>query len=162
MLVRKINKSNWINKDTVTEPASADAITNCLRTKQNELSVWHINDKTKLEEAVLAIISGSKQEHLETIDVVMLDDDHLSKCKILTKETDGDTIVKDLKNTHIDIHSLNVSSITMIAEHIIENIKKENCQRFTEPKLKKLLKDAIDKKRLELTDLPANMQKKIS
>jgi hypothetical protein len=101
MLVRKVNKAKWINADNVKEPPSADAITGCLRTTNNTLSVWRINNETELEDAVLAIVSG--QERLDTIDVIVLDDEHFIKCKISTEETEGRTPVEDLKSTHRDL-----------------------------------------------------------
>jgi hypothetical protein len=159
MLVRKINRAKWMSGDSIKEPPAADAITGCLRTTKNTLSVWRINNETELEEAVLAIISG--QDRLETIDVVMLDDEYFVKCKISTKDTEGLTPVKDLKNTHRDLCSLDFWTIGMVAEHIIESIKKDKLKRFREAELTKIIKNAIAKNRLELSDLKENIQKKI-
>jgi hypothetical protein len=161
MLVRKIDKAKWITGSTPIEPlSSADAITNCLKTKNNTLSVWRIDSETELEEAVLAIVSG--QDHLDTIDVVMLDDDYLIKCKIPTKEIEGRTPVEDLKHTHRDLSSLDFWAIGMVAEHIVENIKKDKLKRFTQAKLKKIIKDAIANNRLKLSDLKEDIQKQIN
>jgi hypothetical protein len=159
MLVRKINKAKWMNGDTVNEPPSADAITNCLRTTKNTLSVWRINNEAELEEAVLAIVSG--QDHLETIDIIMLDDDYFMKCHIPMEETEGLTPVEDLKKTHIDLCFLDFWTIGMVAEHIIENIKKHRLKRFTISGLKKIIKNAIAKNRLKLSDLKESVQKNI-
>ena len=159
MLVRKINGTKWVNGNDAMEPASADAITGCLRTTKNTLSVWSINSETELEEVVLAIVSG--QDHLETIDVVMLDDEYFVKCKILTKETEGNTPVKDLRDKHVDLCSLNFWSLGMVAEHVIESIKKEKLKRFRKAELEKIIKNAIAKKRLEISDLKESLQKKI-
>jgi hypothetical protein len=160
MLIRKIDKAKWLNGDIPKEPPSADAITNDLKTTKNTLSVWRINDETELEEAVLAIVSG--QDHLETIDVVMLDDDFFVKCNISTETTNGNTPVIDLVDTHRDLLSLDYWTIGMVAEHIIENIKKDKLKRFTKIKLKQIIKDAIGMKRLTLSDLTKDIQNKIN
>ena len=159
MLVRKINRAKWMSGDIIKEPPSADAITGCLRTIKNTLSVWRINNENELEEAVLAIVSG--QDHLETIDVVMMDDEYFIKCKISTDETEGHTPIENLKNTHRDLCSLDYWTIGMVAEHIIENIKKDKLKRYRESDLKRILKNAIEKNRLELFDLSENIQQKM-
>jgi len=159
MLVRKIDKAKWMNGDNINEPPTADAITGCLKTKGNTLSVWRINNETELEEAVLAIISG--QDHLETIDVIVLEDDYFVKCEISTEETVGITPVVDLRDTHIDLCSLDWWTIGMVAEHIVESIKKDKLKRFTKAKLTEIIKNAIAKNRLEIDDLKEGIQKKI-
>jgi hypothetical protein len=159
MLVRKINKAKWFSDGRVIGDPSADAMTNCLRTTQNTLSVWQINSETEIEDAVLAIVSG--QDHLETMDIVMLEDDYVIKCEICTEETEGLTPVSDLRNKHRDLTSLNYWTMGMVAYHIIENIKKDKSQRFTEAKLKKIIKDAIAANRLKLADLKEAIQKKV-
>jgi hypothetical protein len=159
MLVRKINKAKWFNDGRVIEDPSADAMTNCLKTTQNTLSVWQINSEAEIEDAVLAIVSG--QDHLETIDMVMLEDEYFIKCEIRTEETEGLTPVSDLRNKHRDLASLDFWTLGMVAYHIIENIKKNKLQRFTEAKLKKIIKDAIANNRLRLTDLKEDIQKKV-
>lgn len=161
MLVRKVDKAKWVSGFTPIDPlSSADAITNCLKTKNNTLSVWSINSEAELEEAVLAIVSG--QDHLETIDVVMLDDDYFIQCKILTKETKGQTPVEDLEHTHRDLSSLDFWTVGMVAEHIVENITKGKLRRFAKDQLKKIIKDAIANNRLKLSDLKEDVQKKVN
>lgn len=76
LLVRKINRSKWPQEDekNVFKVAS-DAITICLKSCGNTLSVWEIDNEQNLDEAVLALASGF--QHLESIDVVMLESDRL-------------------------------------------------------------------------------------
>lgn len=159
MLVRKINKAKWMLGDDVNEPPTADAITGCLRSTKNTLSVWHIKSATELEEAVLAIASG--QDRLETIDVVILDEDYFEKCNILIEATEGNTPVPDLKDTHLDLCSLDFWSIGMVAEHIAESIRQNKFKRFREAELSNIIIKAINANRLKLTDLKEGIQKKI-
>jgi hypothetical protein len=160
MLVRKIDRNKWMNGDDVIEPIPADAITNCLRTKGNTLSVWKVNSERELEEAVLAI--ASSQDHLETIDVVWLDDDYFVKCKVNVEQTDGLTKIKDLAHTHRDLASLDLWTLGMVAQHVAESIKRNRIKRYTAASLKKILKDAVSKNRLNLSDLKDSVQKKMA
>ena len=102
MLVRKITKSKWFQNDILNgAEVSADAITNCLKTTKNTLSVWRVDNEETIEEAALAIVAN--QQYLETIDVVLLDEEYFLKYQIKIENTEGNTIVEDLKNTHVDL-----------------------------------------------------------
>ncbi|MBK9356786.1 MAG: hypothetical protein IPN08_05225 [Bacteroidales bacterium] len=55
---------------------SADAITNCLKTNSNDLSVWKITSIEELNTAILAfLVTGSKQTQLSTLHYVLIDED---------------------------------------------------------------------------------------
>jgi hypothetical protein len=159
MLIRKIDKAKWITENVVNEPPHADALTCCLKTKGNTLSVWYIENEEDLEEAILAIVSG--QAHLETIDVVILDDDRIAECLIETEVTEGDTPVIDLKKQHRDLSKLDFWTLGMVAEHIIESVKNDKIRRFRTASLKNIIKAAIENKRLTIEDLKEDVRKKI-
>jgi len=162
MLIRKIDKAKWVSGNSINEPPTADAITNCLRTRNNKLSVWRIKDESELEEAVLAIVAG--QDHLETIDVVMLDDKHFAERRISTEESaiDARTPVEDLKHIHRNLSSLNVLTLKVVAEHIMERIKKDYLRRFTNAQLKRILNEALTNNRLRLSDLQESMRNRLA
>jgi len=95
LFVRKIIKSKWYQTDIENgDDVSADAITNCMKTKQNTLSVWEIESPDELDNAVLAIVS--QHQHLETIDVVKLDSVSLVENEIVWVESRGLTPIDDL------------------------------------------------------------------
>jgi hypothetical protein len=88
LLVRKIDKGKWLQTNiSGGEDVSADAVTNCLRTKGNALSVWGVETEAEIDEAVLAIVTG--HQHLETIDVVSLSPEHLAVNGIDYQQTQG-------------------------------------------------------------------------
>ena len=140
LLVRKINRSKWPQEDekNVFKVAS-DAITICLKSCGNTLSVWEIDNEQNLDEAVLALASGF--QHLESIDVVMLESDRL-QAEIKSKQTKGQTPVKDL-------------------EHIIEKLRQKKIKRYTISDLKKILNTAIATGRLKREDLNASVANKL-
>ncbi len=160
MLVRKITKSKWFQNDILNgAEVSADAITNCLKTTKNTLSVWRVDNEETIEEAVLAIVAN--QQYLETIDVVLLDEEYFLKYQIKIENTEGNTIVEDLKNTHVDLIELDYNSLGKVAKHIIESINNDKSKRFTLAKLREIIQRAIENKRLKLSDLHEGIQKKL-
>jgi hypothetical protein len=92
ILVRKIDIGKWNQVDLRQSiDPSADAITNCLRTRQNALSVWKVESKTDIDEAVLAIISG--QDHLEAFHVILMSPNYLEERGIDCIQSNGLTLL---------------------------------------------------------------------
>lgn len=160
LVVRKINRNRWPqnNEDNVFEIAS-DAITNCLKSSKNTLSVWEIDDENKLDEAVLAL--SANFQHLESIDVIILDGKDLIKANVNFRHTKGITPVKDLEHKHIDLCDLNYFSIGIIAEHIAQRIVCNKIKRYNVSDLKRIIKDAIATNRLRIEDLNESVAKKL-
>lgn len=159
-LVRKINKSKWLQVDIFTDyDVSADAITNCLKTTKNTLSVWSIEDDNFIESAVLAIVAS--QDRLETIDVVILEESILEK-DITIIESDGLTPVLSLVKSHRDLGELTFAKLEIIKNHIVDRIRSEKCIRYTKGKTKQILLKAIDEGILKIDDLNESMKSKIS
>ena len=86
LIVRKIDYNKWMQRKILDgEQPSADAVTNCMRTTRNTLSVWYINDSTELEEAVLAI--ASQFDHLDSADFLIIETLLLQERELLLDET---------------------------------------------------------------------------
>jgi hypothetical protein len=151
LLVRKINRSKWNNADEDIFKLSSDAITSCLRSSRNTLSVWKIESESDLDEAVLALISNFQK--LESIDIVTLDGDYLIKAMVEQEQTEGITPISDLVDSHYDLKNLNYYKIGIVAEHIIQRIKLNKVKRYTINELKRILKKAIEQHRLKIEDL---------
>jgi len=161
LLVRKINRGKWPNIDKYDVfNISSDAITSCLRSSKNTLSVWKIDTENHLDEAVLALAANFQR--LESIDVVLLDNHDLIKGNINCVQTKGITLVKDLEDTHYDLSELNYYSVGLIAEHITQRIFLKKIKRYTITDLKKIIKKAIDENRLRIEDLNESVRKRIA
>jgi hypothetical protein len=160
LFVRKIDRGKWPQAvlHQNTDP-SADAITNCLKTKQNALSVWEVISETDIDEAVLAIVSGG--DHLEAIDVVLMSSDYLKKQGIDCKQTKGLTSVDDLVEKHIDLSNLTYKKLGIIAYHIVDKIIDQKVKRYTERQLKEILNQAIGQNRLTPDRLKDSIRKKL-
>ncbi len=160
LLIRKINKAKWIQGDIENDSdVSADAITNCLRTTGNTLSVWQINTEDDLDSAVLALVSN--QDHLEAIDVVILEEESINRYNIRIMVTPGKTPIEELSETHRDLADLTYSKLGTIKDHIVERIRTDNLKRYTRGTIKKLIQKAIEDGKIELSDLKESIREKI-
>lgn len=159
-LIRKINKSKWFQINIIEDSdVSADAITNCLKTTRNTLSVWAIENEEDLNNAVLAIVSN--QDHIETIDIVILNNSTLQDQDITIIASSGNTPIESLRDIHRDLIDLTFSKLGIIKEHIVERIRSKKLKRFTKGQLKKLLNDAINNGLLKLDDLNDSLRRKL-
>jgi hypothetical protein len=140
---------------------SADAITHCIKTTNNELSVWEIPSEKSLDDAVLAIITGPKVASIETIDVVTLEPDYLHQSGIGYDKSPGQTFVDDLKGTHYDLKSMTYTKLGIVAGHISDGIQKERVARYTVGRQKEVLRNAINSGRLIASTLNENIQAKL-
>jgi len=163
ILVRKINKGKWKQNDIVNGARpSADAITNCLRTKGNKLSTWSIEEEEKVEEAVLAIISHPKFEHLESIDVALIDREDIEARGISLNPSRAQTSVQFMADRHYDLMNLCYDSLGIIADLIIDSFRKNRVKRFTKVQLKKILIEAEKNSHIDRDDLNDNIAKEIT
>jgi len=158
--VRKINRAKWHELDVVNgAEIPADAITNCLRTQQNNLSVWRIKSEDEIENAVLAISSG--QQYLETFDIVILDSEYLEQKGIKFMVTEGQTAAKMPKDMHFHMVDLTYEKLGIVAYHIVEKFKEKKVLRYTKKNLKDILNNAINEKRLDFNELSENIKNKL-
>lgn len=160
VVVRKIDKGKWLqNKILDGEDVSADAITNCTKTKNNSLSVWEVPNEDQVDEAVLAILSG--HDHLETFDIVVLQSTELMELGISLDHSKGICGVRDLVDNHVDIIELTYRKLGILAEKITEGFQLGKVKRYRKTQLKALLLKAISDNRLDICDLSEYVRKKI-
>ncbi len=161
LLVRKIDKGKWLQTDIFNdEDVSADAITNCMKTTNNTLSTWHIENESELDNAVLAIISN--HQHMDTIDVVWLNKENLHEQGISFKHTIGVTPVKSWSSRHVDIVDLNYRSLGRIASCVVKSFKETRVKRYTRGMLRKILKDAIESGHVDAGSLSPSLISKLA
>lgn len=157
ILVRRINRAKWeqiINEDDASD-SSADAITNCLKTTNNDLSVWKIENIEQLDDAIIALITGGQQTKLSTLHYVLINEDVLLANGLDIAETEGDTTIVSLKNTHRDITNLTYTRLGIVKNIVLGCLAEDpNKETFiTRAKLKVLLKNAIENGKVSKSDL---------
>jgi hypothetical protein len=159
-LVRKINKAKWYQIDIEHDDnVSADAITNCLKTTKNTLSVWKVENEEDLDQAVLALVAN--QDYLDTIDIVILEETSLLEYNLNIVASPGETPVESLINAHRDISDLTFTKLGDVKNHIVERIRNKRLKRYTVSSLKKLLQNSIEAGLLKKEDLKESIQQKI-
>jgi hypothetical protein len=160
LYVRKIEKSKWKQKDTTFQGvAPADAITNCIKTKGNKLSIWKIDDAESIEHAAIAIAASG--EHLDTFDIVYFDGIELDKRELLIDTSLGQTAYKDMVSCHIDIVELDYIKLGKFSEIIITELVNGRDKRYTNGKQIEILKKAMDEGRITREDLSDSISKKL-
>lgn len=157
LMVRMINKAKW---DLSYNPANADAITNCLKTKNNTLSFWIIDSEAKKDEGVLAIAAAN--QNLDAIDIVVVDSDDFAAKEIKIVATSGQTACTDLSETHIDLAELNVRNLEAVSEVIAKQIRDDKVERYNMSRLRGLIEKAIEANRIDLRALHEGIKKKLT
>ncbi|MNJ44618.1 hypothetical protein D3C77_396740 [compost metagenome] len=157
-LVRKITRAKWDVSDEVG-PINADAITQCLKTKDNTLSFWRVDTEENVVDGVLAIVASN--DNLDKIDVVVLDEALLEGQSILIDSTPGRTACSELVDSHRDLAKLNVASLAVVSEAIAEQIRKGNTHRYTLTKLRALVLEAIEAGRINVEALSDGVKRKV-
>jgi len=161
LLVRKIDKGKWLQNDILRgDPVSADAITNCLKTKDNRLSLWRIPDRSRIDDAVLA--QTTMFGCLDSIDVVILDEKTLGERGISIENVRGDTKVAELAEWHVHVTDLNVDTLAELAQSIVESLQTEREERYEKGRLARLLASAVSQDRLSLDELREDVRNRVA
>lgn len=155
-LIRKITLSKWKtaikNKDAAI---SADAITSCLRTSQNTLSVWYAENDIDVEFAKIALLGTL--DKVDAIDIVLLDLDSLIGKSLVIKSTAGKTRAKKFSDLHRDISDLTVNEIVTVANAVRETIMNGGLQKLVVADIRKIMKDAVANDLFDRKDLIADL-----
>ena len=160
-LIRKFDEfKKWEQKDILNgEPPSADAITHCMKTKNNALSFWSIDDESQRDEGVLAIVA--RFDHLDAIDILFIDRSLVEQKHLCLEPTPGLTPYTDFIDKHFDVTNLDYSSLGALAEAIVEGIRQAWHKRFRESELVEILTNAIQLGKVQWSELKPDVQKKI-
>lgn len=128
--------------------APADAITGCLKTKNNELSIWIVDNKEDIPYALLAMATGTQQDSLGKIDYVTFESDELIKAGIQFEQSieDAGTAIPVLQQFHNDIKNVDYYCLGKIQDMIVSKINSNSEQNVIKEDLWKWIEKAIDGK----------------
>ena len=120
----------------------ADAVAD-IRTFNDGLSIWEIksNSENAINEAVLALVTSSKQEKFDKIDLVVFSSNEIESKGLLLESADGDTAVSDLRNTHQNIVNLTYESLSYVLKIISDITIKSQHIRRTKKEVEALIKN---------------------
>lgn len=152
-LARKITRAKWVRAGNRMDPSAirADAITACLRTFNDTLSVWECDDaQDDIKEAMLALAAAGNQ--VDKIDVVLLRKDELATATVTTESTteSARTAVADLAQRHFDIVSVEMSRLSAISSLIAGRVRSDSqCYQLTRRQVAQLIYDAAANGRVD-------------
>lgn len=163
--VRKISKSKWPAEEVLTTKTDeevlpllkADALTSCLRTSQDELSLWTVENTTEdeIKKAILALITNSRLERLDRIQVVYFEEDKVAELGLTLKKSPGDTVISTYSDLHQDMTELNYEKMGKVSALITSALRDKRIKIYNEKAQTKMLIDAIhsglvDQKKLHM------------
>jgi transcriptional regulator NrdR family protein len=169
--VRKISKSKWPDEEVLDKQTDeailpllkADALTSCLRTSQDELSLWTVENtnEEEIEKAILALITNSRLERLDRIQVVYFDEDNVKQLGLTLKKSPGDTVISTYTNLHQDMIELNFEKMGKVSALITSALRDKRIKKYNEKKLTALLTRAIESGLVEQKKLHMLLQHKL-
>jgi hypothetical protein len=157
-VLRKISRAKW--RDIQTHPAGvppvplerlmrADVFSD-LKTDNDLLSVWHIEDNLDNLENVLTALAANC-ERFTHVDYVLLGHDVIETLRIDTKLTDGASFDQNVNQWHRDLDIGTAGKLMELAREIYS--RPDARQRMPEKKLKNLLLGAVSTGRIEKSKL---------
>ena len=162
---RKFSRAKWVKPSFIRDDdIPADAITGCLKTADNKLSFWHCTEeKTSIEDVVLALATGIKVDKLEKMHVIAFKKDALDSADLVLVRSDGETRVKDMVERHVDLIELTLSKLANFAKIMAKQISAElHCHSFTKKEVAKILNDSIAVGRITVDKLPQEIQAELA
>ena len=123
-----------------------------LGTKKNRLSVWRVDSKEELSEAILGIVAQYRT--LTGLSVVFLDEDELARRELLFEnKPDARARVANVGQRHYDLTQLNYDRIGKLALYILELVRAGHAETVTTKTIMEVLYSARDAQRLDFGKL---------
>lgn len=162
LLLRQIRKSRWYKYPDVQwlplEALQADALVD-LKTEDNRLSVWQIeDDESNLDQVIAAV--ATKRDECSNLDYAVLDAHLLLRINAEIEVTKGDTFYDKANNLwHRNIIELSAENIMELAHMIMQHGTKKRIRHTT---VASLIKHAVASGDVDRDRLKAKVQKRIS
>lgn len=155
MYYRAISQNKWF---TVFSNANycGDSITGDLRTSQNTLSVWKIDESDKDSIDYYCIITALNRNKLAKVDYVIFDEKDFSDNGIELKQEEGLCPAfsnNDIKKKHFDLINIGYNELGKIAKVLREKVLKNESITVTKQEIKKKI---LNCKFVDKQKLPAN------
>jgi hypothetical protein len=120
-LIRKVSLAKWKGcLESDADYISADAVTACLRTTGNSLSVWKADSEEEVKCALLAL--AASLQRLDAIEYVILEETDLKIGNLGIENTMVDIPVNTPKELHHDIVNLDHGALRVVANLIKKEV----------------------------------------
>ena len=161
---RKYSRAKWEKPSYVkNDDIPADAVTICLKTTNNKLSLWEcVTENNSIEEVVLALTTGTKVTHIEKMHIIALPQDAIKNAQLVLDKSEGDTLVDELRDRHVDLIELTLSKLTTIANMMASQIQREiHCHSFTRKQVAKILNSSVEAGKISVEKLNSKIQEQL-
>lgn len=143
-LVRAISKPKWVRPDWLPlGDAPGDALSD-LRTTNNALSVWMLDDGRLNLPRILEALA-SNRERLDKLDYTIIDEQAVRSIPVTIEEADGDTPHATANTIHRDLTELSAFKLTLLASEMVPLER----FRLTQRQVTNLLLTALQEGRLD-------------
>ena len=167
--VRKIARSKWQETHLSSNEAQAreevkrvkaDAITNCIKTSDNKLSLWRVDDKKDSIDDIVPLIIGF--ERPDTCDVVYISEEVFSEEQITLEQSsdDANTPIEELKQYHYNAIVKDYEGLGKFAKVVLKSL--DNQKRFKGKEVKTKLKDMLNNHEIEREMISEKLYEKLS
>ena len=136
LILRKINKNNWRGHEEfpwlIKDPLQTDAIQadamHDLKTTENTISVYEVNDdKSNLEQIISGFTAG--RDIPAHFDYALFDQQILLKSDIKIESSAGNTPSTEANACHRHLSELSVHKLTELAKIIMGKAERERIQK---------------------------------
>lgn len=128
-----------------------------LKTDNNRLSVWVVEDDNDLDDAFIAL--GSNCEHIGTVTAVSICPEDLKDIEI--EAVEGLTPTIGINEKHRDIMNLTYCSLGTVIKSIIVGLNKGKYYRKNKAKMKELLVEAYKNNKLDIENMSSSLRDEI-
>jgi len=167
--IRKIARSKWQENQLSTNEVDAinevknvkaDAITNCIKTTGNKLSLWKVDEKRDVIEDIVPLIVGF--ERPDTCDIIYISDEVFKEEDIELEQSpeDANTPIEELKQYHYNAIVGNYEGLGKFAKIVLRSLG--NHKRFKGKEVKDKLKDMLNSHEIEKEMISEKLYDKIS
>lgn len=167
--VRKISRSKWQETPLSMDEAKAfeevkgvkaDAITNCIKTTGDKLSLWKVEERKNSIEDIIPLIIGF--ERPDTCDIVYISDEIFQQEGILLEQSseDANTPIEDLKKYHYNAIIKDYEGLGKFAKVILRSLN--NHKRFKGKEVKTKLKEMLSNHEIDKEMISDKLFEKIS
>lgn len=167
--IRKISRSKWPEKPLSSDvdeakkevsQVSADAITNCTKTKENKLSLWKLDKMTNSIDDIIPLILGF--ERPDTCDVIYIDEETFEKAGLELEQSleDANTPLESFKKCHYNVIVKDYDGLGKFSRVVLQSL--ENYRRFSKKEVKGKLKDLLEQHVIEKEMISEKLYEKLA
>ena len=159
LILRIVRKSRWcfpppwLPEDDVQADSLVD-----FSTKNNELSVWHIEDESNLERIISAL--AANRDTLSNFDYALFDNKILVDNNIKLRESKGISLDEEMNDLfHFDLYELSANKVANLTICIM---KEGKINRIHERDIKQFIINSIEAGNIKPDNLKDKLRNKIN